>query len=456
MAIIFIFLVFLAWILYLRQERVYTMVIFFFFLTSGFQLIPEETMSLMTGFSKGTDYALVLMAGCIGINFIFSKGRYLRTDGFFFWMCLFLAFLVICILYSVSSGASSIKEAIQVSRQYFLVLSYLIFRNMTKEELKRLLIIVFYVSLVISCLYILQAILSTAILVGASYAKLPLGDFVIHRYYNQPLTLYLCTFLAMYTNLTRGGIRLFSLFIFLTAIVLGFNRSGTGCFLIVWFLGYVLHLSKVKQVRFTVLIIAISVPAIVVWGHNFMKTRTYEDIQALIDGRYADSNIDLYAMYSSTFAYRAGHLFERINYLEENPTACFVGAGLIPEDSPAAGKFNFILGLQNEKTGLPYQLETPDITYSALFMRFGYLGSAIFMMLYIYMLYFFFRNRSNQYAFTSFLFLTLSIGISFFSSNLLFPVYFVMPLLMMNLVSKELDFEKENRNEENILEIGNS
>ena len=437
MAIIFIFIVFLAWILYLRRERVYTMVIFLFFLTSGFHLIPEETMSLMTGFSKGSDYAIVLICGCITINFIFSKGRYLKSDEFTFWMWFFLGFISVCMIYSVTNVGCSIKETVQASRQFFLVLAYLVLRNMTREELQRLLKIILYITLFNSCLYILQAVLSTDILTAAYSTEFRIGDFVISRYYNQPAALYFCAILAIYANLLRGGMRLFAIGVFFAAIILGFNRSSIGVFFVALFIGYVIRLPKVRQVRFVILSVAIIVPSIIFWGHNFTKSKTYSDMQALMDGRYSDANIDIYMMQNSTFAYRIGHLLERINYIEENPEARLFGVGLMPEESPLVSRFGFFLGLNSER-GDVVQLESPDISYSYLFLRFGYLGSAIYLAMFVFMAVFFFRRKQSDYAVSGFLFIIFSFGISFFSANLSSPLSFVLPLLLLGLIKKDL------------------
>lgn len=421
------------------------MVIFFFFLTSGFQLVPEEAMVLMTGFSKGTDYALVLIVGCICFNFIFSKGRYFKMDGFTFWMCLFFVFLLICIFYSVTSVGCSIKETIQASRQFFLIVAYFVFKNMTREELNRFLKIICYITVFDACLYILQAVLATDILVGAYSVKMTIGDWAIWRYYNQPYALYFCAFLIVYTDLLRGGARLFSLFIFFIAIVLGFNRSGIGCFFASLILGYVLHLPKVKQVRFTILAIAICIPAIAVWGHNFMKTKTYKDIQALMDGRYTDADIDIYMMQNSTFAYRMGHLGERILYMDENPETKIFGVGLMPEESPLVSKFGFILGLNTERGDIA-QLESPDISYSYLFLRFGYVGSAFYLAVLIYLATFFFKRKNSGYALASFLFVVFSIGISFFSSNLSVPFTYLLLIFTMSLVKKDTEYSSDSNN----------
>jgi hypothetical protein len=422
------------------------MIIFIFLLTSGFHLIPEEAMMLMTGFSKGQDYALVLIAGCIAIDFIFSKEKCFKRDGFTSWMFLFLVFLLACILYSRYVVGCSFAEAIRTCRQYLLVVAYFVFRNMSREDLERLLKIVFVISAVICGLYVLQAVLSTEILNSMGSNVIKIGDWVIMRYYNQPHMMYFCAFLAIYSNLVRGVFRFVCIVIFVLAILLGFNRSGLSFFILSLVLGYVLRLSKVKQVKFAFISIAILIPSVVVLGHNFVKSKTYEDIRAVVQGRFADANIDLYLLYNSTFAYRMGHMFERISYIEEYPAARIFGVGLIPEDSPLANQFGFILGLNNQR-GEPSQLESPDICYSSLFLRFGYLGTALFLSLYVYMACFFFKRKESHYALSSFIYLILSFGISFFSSNLNIPVFFILPMITMCLVRKDTENLNSNQPE---------
>lgn len=444
MAIIFLVLVFLAWCFYSYGKKVYAVVIFIFFLTSGFHLVPEEAMMLMTGFSKGQDYALILIAGCLGINFIFSKGRYFGRDGFTLWLFLFLAFLFVCILYSRYVVGCSFGEAIRACRQYLLVVAYFVFRNISREDLERLLKVIFVISSVLCGLYVLQVILSVEILNSMGHSVIKIRDWSIMRYYNQPHMMYFCAFLAIYSNIVRGGSRFICIAVSVLAILLGFNRSGLGFFIISLILGYVLRLSRVKQVKFAFISLAIAIPSIMVLGHNFMKSKTYEDLRAVTQGRFADANIDLYLLYNSTFAYRMGHLFERISYIEENPSTRFLGIGLIPEDSPLANQFGFILGL-SDKRGDPTQLESPDICYSSLFLKFGYLGTALFLSMYIYMACFFFKRKKSCYALPSFLYLILSFGISFFSSNLNIPIFFILPMITMCLVRKDTEALNSNQ-----------
>jgi hypothetical protein len=98
--------------------------------------------------------------------------------------------------------------------------------------------------------------------------------------------------------------------------------------------------------------------------------------------------------------------------------------------------FDFKIGLIEELSGATVQLDTGDISYSILFLRLGYLGSFLYLLLFVYLMVFFYKKRDNRYAFFSFLYLILTIGVSFFSANLLDPVTFLMPLISYHIVKK--------------------
>ncbi len=438
MAIIFIIMVFLAWYLYIRGEKVYTLLIFFFFATFGFQLVPEKFMMLTKGFSKGTDYALVLLIGCLTIDFICHKA-YFKMDTFVKCLSLFFLFLIACVIYSKVQVGCSTFEIIKASRAYLLFGVYFVFRQMSRDELVKLLHLLFYLTLFTSCIYVLQILTSTGFLNDATASTMKFGRIEVKRFYNQPYMLFLMTFIAIYKNPLKGYFRLFSIFIFVLAIVGGFSRSATVLFLATLALGYVLSLTKTKRLAILIIATSILIPVVAVGAHLFIKSRTYKDIQAVMLGNFVETDFDLEDLYESTFAFRIGHFAERAVYMSEDPLMTTMGLGLIPEESPKAEQFGFILGLMNEDTGATVQLETPDISYSVLLVRFGYLGMALFVLLYFYAAYFFYKRRENRYALVSFQVTVLALGVSFFSSNLVFPVTYILMMLCINLVRKDIE-----------------
>ena len=75
---IFVVIVILAIVLYVLDYKIPALVLFFFFLTSGFNLIPEEWMDIGP-ISKGGDFAFFVMVGIVIID-SFCLKKYLNEQ----------------------------------------------------------------------------------------------------------------------------------------------------------------------------------------------------------------------------------------------------------------------------------------------------------------------------------------------------------------------------------------
>jgi hypothetical protein len=171
-------------------------------------------------------------------------------------------------------------------------------------------------------------------------------------------------------------------------------------------------------------------------------------VNAVISGNVSEAEFNINDLTDATFTFRILHLLERNQYLLEHPRAMFLGAGLIPENSKLVDKmFDFKIGLVEELTGATAQVDTADISYSSLFLRLGYLGTFLYLSLFVYLMVYFYKKRNNRYAFFSFLYLVLTFGDSFFSANLLHPVTFLLPLISYHIINK---VESENSNKQKL------
>jgi hypothetical protein len=173
-------------------------------------------------------------------------------------------------------------------------------------------------------------------------------------------------------------------------------------------------------------------------GYKFVHSRTYIDLKNVVSGDIVDVDIDMTNLSDGTFTFRIAHLLERNQYIMEHPKAMFLGAGLIAEDSKEVEKmFDFKVGLVEELTGSTHQVETSDISHSVLILRFGYLGTFLYLLLLAYLTIFFYKKKDNKYGLFSFLYLILTFGVSFFSANLVNPVNFVLPLISYLIIKKD-------------------
>ena len=432
---VFIGIVLIAIFLYIRDYKISALLLFFFFATSGFNLIPEE-ITKFAFISKGSDYAFLILIGIIFIDSLFNRG-YFNRDNFTKYLIVFALFLIICIFYSKFVIKLGWGDILRTIRYQFFWLAYFLFRHLKKEMLEAILKCLFFVSLFTAILYLLQIVFDKAILIDTVTGYTHLFGIKVTRFYNQPEMLFFFTFMALYYNPLKGIPKYVSMILFTLALLGAFHRSLIGCFFFSILIGYIIGLPYLKRVRFIAIASIFLSFFIFFMGYMFVHSRTYLDIKTLVTGNYEDSDFDKDDLESSTFTFRILHLLERNQYLLDHPKAMFFGAGLMPEDSKLVDKmFDFKIGLVAELTGIPVQLDTGDISYSVLLLRLGYVGTFLYLFLIAYLMVFFYKKRSNGYGLFSFLYLILAIGVSFFSANLLQPVTFLLPLISYHIVKK--------------------
>jgi hypothetical protein len=433
---IFLFIVIIAIGMYVWGYKIPALMIFFFFITSGFNLLPV-TMMENSFFSKGMDYAILTIAGMVIIDSFCIK-NYLKPDKFLWLILIFYAFLLFCVIYNKFVIGVGWTEIIRTARYNVLwITAYFVFRNLSREQLSDLMKCLFWVTVVCAILYLLQLILDVHILNESSKSRIKLFGMTITRFYNQPDMLQIFTLMAIYFNPHKGAIKVLTTTILVTALLGAFHRSLFGAFFITIALAYVLQLSRLQKAKVLSVAAVFLVFLIAFAGYKFVHSHTYVDIQRVASGNVMDTEIDIEDLQTSTFTFRILHMMERNQYLLDNPKAMFVGVGLMTEDSKLTySLFDFDVGLTEELSGQTNQLDTGDISYSILFLRYGYLGTLLNLALFIYLIVIFYKKRENKYAFFSFLYFVMSIGTSFFSANLISPITFVLPLITYCLINK--------------------
>jgi len=431
--------------LYIKEYKISTLIILFFFLTEGFNLVPPDYFETGMGFSKGRDFAFFILLGIVTVDGIFKRG-YFKTDAFVRYIIVFYIFLVACILNSRYSVGLSWSEIIRTARYQFFWMFYFLFRSLDKETLKKVLDICFYVTIFLSVFYMLQLVVGEFILAGKVRSSVTVMGMTFQRYYNQPDFVYFMSFLAIYNNPIKGNFRHVGTVIVVAAALLAFHRSWIAIFVFAVLMGYVMNMDRVQKFKVITLSLCVLIPVLFFAANRFMKSRTFFDINVVLSGNVMEADIDIEDLRKSTFTFRMMHVVERMMYLNENPRARFLGAALVPEDSKTIERlFDFKVGLIEELTGTTAQVNTSDISYSLLFLYYGYLGTAIYLSIFIYLLYYFYKHRHNKLAFVCFMYLILTIGVSFFSDILLRWPNNVLLILCYCLVRKQ----EETLNPEN-------
>ena len=424
--------------LYIRGYKISALVLFFFFLTRGFNLVPNELVDIGTPLTKSADYAFFILLGFLIIEFIFNR-KLFTIDTFVKFLLLFFSFLFICIFYNKLKVGIDWSEIIRTVRPLFFWFAYFILRNMKKEQIQSLLKVLFSITVFTSGLYILQIIFDQSILVKAAQSTTVFLGMDLPRFYNQPDMLFFFVFLGIYHNPYKGTLKYFTIATLVLALLGGFHRSQIGFFFIALILGFILKLPKLRTIQilavggFFLLFITLFL------GSRFLKYRSVIDITTVLTKGVENLDVDYQNLENATFSFRMAHLYERNEYIKQNPLRMILGGGLVTEDSRKVDKmFDFKVGVVEELTSETTQLDTADISYSFLLIRYGYLGTILFLSLYFYLLYFFFKHKNNPYGFLSLLYFIMIFGTSFFSSNLLNPITFLIPLMSYIIIQKDI------------------
>lgn len=158
------------------------------------------------------------------------------------------------------------------------------------------------------------------------------------------------------------------------------------------------------------------------------------DIDKVSKGEYMDTE-DIELDQESTLLFRFAHFYERFIETTETSIGSVFGVGFMSEGSKYTyNNFNFIVGLSDEKTNEIVQLDTSDIAWSLLILRYGIVGSIIFLSFYVYFIVFYGRRYNNPMALSIMLYLIFIIGLSITSDQLYYVSFFVFPLMYNDIL----------------------
>ena len=109
------------------------------------------------------------------------------------------------------------------------------------------------------------------------------------------------------------------------------------------------------------------------------------------------------------------------------------GFGFMSEGSDyTIGNFDFIVGLENDETGFVNQVDTSDIAWSVFVIRFGIVGTILYL-IYYFLLVKFFNSRINTNGVKA-VFSTLAlVFITSFTGVTILKMEFLAIILLMYL-----------------------
>ena len=428
---LFLFFSLTGSVLFLSGKRTFSMFIFFFFVTLGFQLIPLEVLET----AEIKDFA-ILQGTIIFFGLLLKErseilAKKSRVDLWLlcFWLTLFVIWIVNLTILKIP-----LFSTITTGRIFLFLTAFYFFRKLTEQEIRSIKQILLFVTIIQCFLFICQIVLGEQILNGFyGGGKVSFAGFKIPRGYNIPYLLPYFLFQVFFTDLAKGRFKIFLQALFFLTLVLPMHRSWIASLFVVLIYGMFIKInSKEKLLKYTFIFLIVFLPVAGFFMKNLlMSSRTMDDIDIVLS--LSSEAIDIYEDFDvetdseNTLFYRFSHLFERIYYISQTKTTLLFGGGWMDENSNLAKKLDFMLITSNRETNEEYMINTPDIAWSMLFFRLGLIGIATYMAFYITLIIFFFKRKHKQGpAIGVHLFLIFTLFTSFTSVEL----YTLWPLLL--------------------------
>ena len=129
----FIFLLLALW-WFKKGKKELSLITFFGFLTEGFQLIPEAVFAFPVSI-KPTDYAILYLFGVIAMEYLSGKRKEL-IEVLPKFTLIFLSFIAFAAGVSIFIHHIPIVEVVKNTREYFLLLTPILYYTLTKDEIQ--------------------------------------------------------------------------------------------------------------------------------------------------------------------------------------------------------------------------------------------------------------------------------------------------------------------------------
>lgn len=379
--IAFYLILFIAgFISYFNRKYVFFLLCVLGLMTKLFMLDSSASGELAI---KGDDLSLALFI--VLLPFAYSRNHNvfsIHHDPLSRWVYIFMALYWVELIITVAFGREGLFNSLKVIRVSFVMWSFFIFKTIPIEEYKFFLKVALWITLIQGVLYLLQ-FAGVRILAGGGDDELIFG-MAGYTAINIPTLTVLFIFLLWKMDYLKEN-RLY-LFVFLLGLVfLRFVRGSVVSVLIG--LAYYAFIKSEKKRRIPVILAFLVIIPVASWVID-SKSEASNHSSGLEDIMHVIKNRDDFTMIdrtNGTFSYRIAMLTERVVWLFDHPEYVLTGVGTMHEDSPKTLQmFHFNIGTHNEERALGYTIiESGDITWVPIVLRYGFVGVIIHVMMFV-------------------------------------------------------------------------
>ncbi|MEJ7691795.1 O-antigen ligase family protein [Daejeonella sp.] len=411
----FLLITILGVILFLNGNKFLGLTVFLFLLTDGFQLVPEPIMLFGLNI-YGKDYALIFSLSILLSYLITQQIVFPYKSIVFVALVVFIIFLFIAAVVDLSAFNPSLAGFLLIFRVNLFLLTYFWLAKVDKPLFERLFKFVLIITVVQSVLCLMQIPTGIRLLTNGGISNFDELGFHWIRYTNIPYFILPCLFILLMNRQLKIPNKNLITILFLITLLFTLTRTLILGLIITVVVSVFLGLFKTqKKVVFWIgVMFILTLPVI---GARLMTSG--EDVAAAAAAETVEQGSNM------TFAYRIFHMTERYLYISAETKMKLFGVGFIHErDFP---KETFLLG-HKDKNNLSTQLEQDDISWSNLFLRYGILGTSLYLLVYFAFCIWFFKNRSFSVGSAALMFLIMSLVLTFASGRFSQADFFLLPM----------------------------
>lgn len=440
-------LLFLSIIFYVKDKKRWSLLIFLSFCGNGFYILTDNILGI-----KNQDAALIYFI-VIFIYSLFNERhiKYVHNFRIEKWLKVFFIFMLFNVLFSIIFYQLDLIQIIQGGRRYFIIFAFYFIRKIKTSDIDWLLRKIVYITAITSVLYIIQCQTGWPVLPDSDiYYSNDSVDGTL-RYYNFPpfldISLLLLIFYLKYFN---GWKNIFVIAIMFVALLCTQSRTLIAGIIMVVLIGLYINGSYRKMVKYGLLGLIVITPFMPILMERFESDdkSTGGDLQAIIDGDFMNVN----GQFVGSMTFRFALVYERMEYLANRSIGEQIfGMGLLSDQQEQIVRrmYHFNIGLKDRETGEVAQLSTPDIAYGNLICRLGFVGMAIYLVIWGIMFVQAYKNRKvDIIVFCLFLYLfnnfvcSFSCAIISYTENIVLPMMLIVYMDKMKLLNKRCVYEK--------------
>ena len=397
------------------HQRVASVVLFFFFLTNGFQLVPVSWFDTGFGIQKGADFALIILLVAFASNML-ENVKLLKTDSIARSILVFIGFVFIAVLFSKLYLNYDLTVILRVARRFLFLLGYFVFRQLSFKEVEKIIHIIIGITFVQCLIFLAQIFLGITLLNRQSdeitelSGRGAIGEW--KRLYNLPEYTVFSMLYLMFTDKIKIQWRSLLISIMSIAFVMTLHRSWISWFIVVIGLVGLFRTSGIwKKVLTIATVSAFALLPIVFPALGERMESGIDDFKNAMTGGYnANSN-----KFEDSFSFRIAHVLERWEFVTREPTSAVFGIGFLTEDANQSQYLNFSVGW-SDKYGTR-QIDTADIAWSLMFLWCGVVGTFLYMLYYLKNTYYLWQHRESNIAVAGFSYMLLYFLTSFTSTS---------------------------------------